>query len=106
VRRGAVVLGDRHGGKRASPHPRGGKRQLLGEEAIQLPKPGSEVRPQIRLHEFGRPNIRVALEVFLRPILSVSGIFGNVPIPADGKTTRPEPDEKEKAEHPKAKFFC
>jgi hypothetical protein len=86
VRRGAVVLGDRHGGKRASPDPRGGKRQLLGEEAIQLPEPGSEVRTQIRLHEFGRPNIRAALEVFLRPILSVSGIFGTVPIPADGKT--------------------
>ncbi len=106
VRGGAVVLGDRHGGKRASPYPRGGKRQLLREKAIQLPEPGSEVRPQIRLHEFGRPNIRVALEVFLRPILSVFGIFSSVPIPADGKTTRPEPDEKEKAEHPKAKFFC
>lgn len=86
MRRGAVVLGDRHGGKRASPDPKGGKRQLLGEEAIQLPEPGSEVRMQIHLHEFDRPNIRATLEVFLRPILSVSGIFGTVPIPADGKT--------------------
>ncbi len=89
-----VVLGDYHGGKIASPDPRGAKRQLFGEEAIQLSKPRSEVRTQIRLHEFGRPNIRAALEVFLRPTIFVSGIFGSVSILVDGKTTRP--DEKKK----------
>ncbi|CAM6051455.1 unnamed protein product [Sphagnum compactum] len=35
------------------PDLRGGKRQLVGEEPIQLPEPGSEVRTQIGLHEFG-----------------------------------------------------
>ncbi len=53
-----VVLGDGHDGETAPPDPtrpdpRGGKRQLVGEEPIQLPEPGSEVRTQIGLHEFG-----------------------------------------------------
>ncbi|CAK9221358.1 unnamed protein product [Sphagnum troendelagicum] len=35
------------------PDLRGGKRQFVGEEPIQLPEPRSEVRTQIGLHEFG-----------------------------------------------------
>jgi hypothetical protein len=62
-----VVLGDGHGGEIAPPDPRGAKRQLLEEEAIELPEPRSKVRPEIGLHEFG--GVGAALEVFLRPIL-------------------------------------